>query len=74
MALKEKIELVLEAENSLLVSVNNLKNNAEIKIATYASVAKHVLPELIKEYKLNNKNVKFSISVTGNLKPLIKAN
>ena len=70
--LKEKIERLICAEEELSACLGKIRQGDGITIVTYASIAKYILPEAIKEFKLHNKYVKFSIEVTDCMKEAIK--
>ena len=68
-ALYEKLNNLVSAETELLVSAKNLNSKDEtLRIGAYSSVAQHLLPELIKQFKQENPSVKVSIKVGNSLR------
>lgn len=63
---------LLDAERSLEKTLEKIKLENDIKIATYSSVAHYILPEIMSDYKKINENVRFSILVTDRLNVELK--
>lgn len=61
--LLEYFNNILEAEKKLEQKVDTLRNKITIKIGTYSSISKYILPQLIKEYKKINPSVSISVDV-----------
>ncbi len=75
-ALYEKIVALVDAEEDLLRSAANLvkKKKLELRIGTYSSISKNILPEMLKKFKEANPNIHVSVSVSVSLRGWIAKN
>lgn len=62
------LQAFVKAEDRLLLSARALSEEGELRIAAYSSISLHVLPEIVKAFKLAYPSVKVSISVGNQLK------
>lgn len=72
--LKDKLEAVIYAEESLMRSARALAqtNEQSVRIGAYFSISFYLLPEIIKEFKSRYPNVSISISVEDGFSDWIK--
>lgn len=61
--LVDKLQNIINAENELYDFAEKLKVPTHLRIGTYASIAQYLLPEIIKNFKQENPNIKLSIKV-----------
>ncbi len=68
-----KLKALLECENEIIESARKIreKSKFELRIASYASVSKGILPEIIKDFKKKNPEIKVSITVCDNVLELL---
>ena len=70
--LYDKLLALINAEKDLINSAKELTlKNQPIKIGAYSSIAQHLLPELIKQFKEENPTINVSIKIGNNLKEWI---
>ena len=59
----DKFNNLINAENELYDFAQKLKAPTHLRIGTYSSIAQYLLPDVIKNFKQENPNIKLSIKV-----------
>ncbi|MBO5454308.1 MAG: LysR family transcriptional regulator [Clostridia bacterium] len=70
----EKLKQILELKKEMVELAQEKQNNTAITIATYASLSKHVLPGIIKEFNTKFPHVRVNVAVSDNMKDFCKNN
>ena len=73
--LYDKFSAVIEAEEALLDAANQIaKRQAEVlRIGTYSSIARHILPEILHSFKRAFPSVNTSVLVEDNIQDLLRS-
>ncbi|MBE6602124.1 MAG: LysR family transcriptional regulator [Ruminococcaceae bacterium] len=63
------LSAVVDAEKALLQAARSMIDTAEhhLRIGTFSSIAQHILPEIIGQFRKTYPNIKISVSVEDNL-------
>lgn len=67
--LQDKLQAVVDAEQSLLAAAKKLTDSSEceLRIGTYASISNTILPEVLKPFKEKHPEIRVSIAVRDKL-------
>jgi len=66
--LRDKFAAIIEAEDALRKAADEVARQQEtvLRIGTYSSIARHILPEILRDFKAEHPGVKTSILVEDN--------
>ncbi len=72
--LYDKFSAIVEAENALLNAANVLAKEQDfvLRIGTYSSIARHILPEILYDFKEKHPEVKISIIVEDTIQDCLQ--
>ncbi len=73
-ALYDKLKKVVEAEKELILSARLLSKEREktLRIASYSSISEHLLPEILMNFKKENPDIEFSVTVSDGVRELLE--
>ncbi len=73
--LLDKFKAVVDAEEELYSAIAFLsaEKDKTLKIASYSSVAEHILPKILMGFKKENLDIKYQVSVTDNVINLLES-
>jgi len=73
--LYDRIQAVIDAEDRLFAVAKQLSSERshELKIGSYSSISRSILPEILKQFKDRHPEIRVSITVRDKLYPLLKS-
>ena len=71
----DKLKGVVDAEEELFSTIASLSGEKDktLKIASYSSIAEHILPKILMGFKKENPEIKYQVSVTDDVIKLLES-